>query len=405
MKVLIVTDTIHAGGAETFVLRLAKKLNEMKLQAEILSLNPDIENKELTDQYLTLTIHRIQLPLLRWIKRGDRLLRLMDIDFSLQYYLIRKIISRKYLPNYNLFHTHLISVDYLFARIKLSHPQTHIVSTLHGDYNEFEVFWQNKSAHKKLAWPKKVGLLKQQINNWVYISKQQWELFANEYKVPADKLHKIYNGYETNDALAKKENGANATGASLTFIMVARGIEAKGWEYAIKAFQQLEVHHKLVLVGKGPFLSQLNDKYKEIPNIEFSGFHPRPVELINEADVFVFPSVYKTESLPTVIIEALYCGIPVISTDIGEVAEMLMDTDTGKRAGILIEKESEQVIVTGLIQAMKTYIGNRALLSQHSALARQAAQKFSMDACCHSYIGLYNRTLALNKSNTFTPFI
>ena len=94
MRVLIVTDTIHAGGAETFVLRLADKLNRTGTPADILCLNPDIEDKELIDQYPGLTIHRVRLPLLIWIKRLDKLLRMAGIDFSLQYFLTGRVLAK-----------------------------------------------------------------------------------------------------------------------------------------------------------------------------------------------------------------------------------------------------------------------------------------------------------------------
>ena len=45
--------------------------------------------------------------------------------------------------------------------------------------------------------------------------------------------------------------------------------------------------------------------------------------MIGQCDVFVHPSIYKAESLPTVIIEALFAGVPVIATDVGEVATMI----------------------------------------------------------------------------------
>ncbi|WP_181304256.1 glycosyltransferase family 4 protein [Rufibacter sp. XAAS-G3-1] len=389
MKVLLISDTLHAGGAETFVLRLATKLKEFGIAAEILSLNPDVEDKALISRFPNVIIHRVFIKGLRWIKRLDRLLRIVGIDFSLQYQLTKKQILEKHL-HYDVYHTHLFPVDLLLSKIKELYPKIVLISTLHGDYNEFEELWQNSKAHKKLNWPVKVNLLKEKIDAWVYISQQQYELFSKGYLLPDYKLVQIYNGYESDIMPLSRQrvHGKN----ELTFIMVARGIQPKGWEYLIKAFNRLPGNHKLVLVGKGDFLENLSNVYSENRRIEFIGFHPNPVELINEADVFVFPSVYKAESLPTVIIEALYCGLPVISTRIGEVSEMLKGNEAGELAGILIEQD-DQTIIDDLVEAMSLYVHDIGVWQYHASLTRHAFEKFNMKSCAKRYINLYEAHL------------
>lgn len=400
MKVLIVSDTIHAGGAETFVLRLAKKLNEMGITAHILSLNPDMEDKVLLQQYPELTVHRVRLPLLRWIKRFDRLLRLLHINFSLQAALNQQVVTRNYLSDYHLFHTHLMPVDLLFARIKKKHPIV-VLSTLHGDYNDYEAQWQADGKHKLQHWPYKVAFIKKFIDNWVYISAAQKKLFLDNYGFLPKKLHQIYNGYEPLAPLP--EAGKNTTREQLHFIMVARGIPQKGWSFLLEAFSRISGNHRLVLVGKGQHLTELQQQYRSDSRILFAGFHPNPVELIATANVFVFPSIYQAESLPTVVIEALCCGVPVISTAVGEVPQMLLNPQTGALAGMLVTPTSETDIVAALVQCMEAYITNRQLLQAHAAETGGAFKKFSMEACSRSYLSLYQQTCSASSTLTCAP--
>lgn len=393
MNVLIVSETIHAGGAETFVLRLARKLNQLGVKTDILSLNPDLEDSELIAQFPDLTIHRAAPPMLRWVKRADRLLRMLGIDYSIQYSLTGKQIVKRGLLRYDVYHTHLMPVELLFARIKRQHPEVRIVSTLHGDYNDYEHVWQIKAGRRLLHWPQKMALIRQSVAKWVYISKNQIALFADTYKMSDARMRKIYNGYEPPVAVAPPLPHDETKG--LRFIMVARGIPEKGWEYLVKGFRQLKGAHELVLVGKGPALDALKAGCKDDPRIRFTGFHPNPVELVQDSDVFVFPSVLLAESLPTVVIEALYCGKPVIATNVGEVAEMLAIPGREESAGLLLEPDKEH-LADAVTAAMTRYIADRELLQRHQLLAREAFKKFDMAECAQKYIQVYEEVCNKN---------
>lgn len=386
MKVLLVTDTLHAGGAETFVLRLARTLNRMGVPAEILSLNPDLEDKGLIAQFPELTIHRVSLPLLRWLKRVDRLLKMLGLSTSIQYALTKRDIERRGLLNYDVYHTHLMPVDLLMARIKKQHPGLRIVSTLHGDYNGYEEHWHNKGRYRQLGWPGKVRLVKEEVDGWVYISEHQVELLEQTYGFDPAKMHKIYNGYEPPTPVVAP---APSQKEGLRFIMVARGIPEKGWQFLFKAFQQLEGPHELLAVGKGPTLDELKGQYGQDERIRFIPFHPNPAQLIAESDVFVFTSVYTAESLPTVVIEALYCGKPVISSNIGEVAEMLRIEGSDEKAGVLVEWRDPERYVDELRRAMQAFVADPALIDRYHELAPWAFAKFDMEHCARQYITLY----------------
>jgi glycosyltransferase involved in cell wall biosynthesis len=62
----------------------------------------------------------------------------------------------------------------------------------------------------------------------------------------------------------------------------------------------------------------------------------RKYELLNNADIFVFPTYYPPEGHPWVIIEAMAAGLPIISTDQGAITESVID---GKN-GFIVEKQN-----------------------------------------------------------------
>jgi glycosyltransferase involved in cell wall biosynthesis len=112
-----------------------------------------------------------------------------------------------------------------------------------------------------------------------------------------------------------------------------------------------------------------------------------------EADVFVFPSVLKAESLPTVVIEALYCGKPIIATDIGEVKEMMVISGRDEIPGIVLDADDKVHLIDALVGAMKRYVDDRALLQQHSSLAKEAFRKFDMETCARKYLKVFEEVI------------
>jgi glycosyltransferase involved in cell wall biosynthesis len=371
------------------VLRLARKLNALGDECHVLNLNPDVENAELLKGFADLTILHAPLPAPRWLRRTDWRLARLGIDFSMHGWLARRLIERNYLGRYDIFHSHLFKVDWVMAQAKRRHPQTRFVSTLHGDYQLFHESAQGGGGERIPGWKGKMELLRKECDGWVYIADKQAELLTQSYGVPAAKLHKIYNGFEPTEPVthSKKQNGDG-----LTFVMVARGIEEKGWDTLISAFQRLDSGSQLLLVGEGPYLDELRARTAPDPRITFVGFHPNPVEVIRDADVFVFPSVYRAESLPTVIMEALYCGVPVISTAIGEVPDMLA-TPSGQTCGQLIDIAPAEAMVEQLAAAMARYRADPDLLAQHRQLTGAAFEKFDMTVCAEQYRSLYQSVL------------
>ena len=170
---------------------------------------------------------------------------------------------------------------------------------------------------------------------------------------------------------------------TITFGMVARGVEQKGWNEALAAARivrsRITRPLKLVFVGGGHCLDALRLKTHE-PWVIFAGRQDEPEFFIQQFDVGLLPTCLKEESLPNSIIEYLACGKPVIATSIGGIPEM-----TGN-AGMLIPLDAAgRADVPALAEAMEQLATNPAL---HQALAAQtgtAFARFRMDKCVRAY--------------------
>lgn len=135
-------------------------------------------------------------------------------------------------------------------------------------------------------------------------------------------------------------NGRKRKGEPLRMLSIARLVEKKGIEYAIRALGQLDPHENLeyTVVGGGPLLEQLANVAKEVgveSCVRLLG--PQPDERINDelqrADVFLAPSVTSSdgdqEGIPVAIMEAMAMGLPVVSTLHSGIPELVDDEVSG----------------------------------------------------------------------------
>ena len=100
-------------------------------------------------------------------------------------------------------------------------------------------------------------------------------------------------------------------------LTVGRQIYYKGFEHLIAAMQHVDGH--LLLIGEGPLASQLKALTQELGvtgKVTFVGRCDDIVPYYVAADVFVLPSVARSEAFGIVQIEAMACGTPVVNTNL-----------------------------------------------------------------------------------------
>ena len=100
----------------------------------------------------------------------------------------------------------------------------------------------------------------------------------------------------------------------------------------------------LDLIGEGPLLDEVKayaEEKKVRHKINFIGGVENPLAHLQNADVLVLPSLI--EGLPGVLLEAMYCRVPVIAYDVGGVGEIVI-----KNRGNLIEKNNSEAFIKKL---------------------------------------------------------
>lgn len=115
----------------------------------------------------------------------------------------------------------------------------------------------------------------------------------------------------------KKEAVEKIQFNNFTFIYASRLNPRKGHRLLLEAFAELKDQDcRLLLLGKGKLENELQEFAKELKisdRVVFLGFQINPFKYLSRADCFVMTSEF--EGSPNVLVEAMACGIPVISTD------------------------------------------------------------------------------------------
>lgn len=102
---------------------------------------------------------------------------------------------------------------------------------------------------------------------------------------------------------------------------LGRLVAYKGYEYLIRAVQELDERFHLIIGGKGPLQQQLIEliaalKLEErVSMVGFVADEELPT-YFGAADIFCLSSIWKTEAFAIVQIEAMSCGKPIVSTQI-----------------------------------------------------------------------------------------
>jgi glycosyltransferase involved in cell wall biosynthesis len=137
------------------------------------------------------------------------------------------------------------------------------------------------------------------------------------------KIQVIYNFYDIDEINKMSTNDIEDEYKEIfkfpVIINMGSLTKQKGQWHLIRVFKKVKEvipKMKLVFLGEGELENELKKLVYDLKlekDVFFLGFQKNPFKFISKAKIFVFPSLY--EGFPNAIVEAMTCGIPVISSD------------------------------------------------------------------------------------------
>ncbi|MDZ7724830.1 MAG: glycosyltransferase family 4 protein [candidate division KSB1 bacterium] len=250
-----------------------------------------------------------------------------------------------------------------------------LIPTLHGvhDYSD---------GIKKYV----IQMARPFADHWISVT-QKGKQILTDIHIPPSRIQVIPNGLPVKDipATVKQNNRC------FNVLTVANLRPVKGHIYLLKAINTIirSGHRNIhfTLVGRDDMHSRLQQYAKDLKisdYITFTGFKKNINYFLGKADLFVLPSL--SEGLPLSIIEAMYCRLPVIATNVGGIPEIIIH----KKTGLLVEPADSE----DLYRKIMTLYPNAELRQKLVTNAYDYAVKnFSITTMIKSYVQFYNQVL------------
>ena len=198
-------------------------------------------------------------------------------------------------------------------------------------------------------------------NGWVAASRYTAQTLA-EHGIPADKIHVVPYGVDLQSFPPRRQPPSQDE--PFTIIYVGILIQRKGLSYLLDAVRALKSQNvRLLLRGRGGIDQELLKSYSDIDyDLKLGLPLAELVRDIQRSDVFVLPSL--AEGFAQVILEAMACGVPVVTTANTCAPDIITEGVQGFMVPIRDPQAIEEKLVWGL--------DHRDALAE---MGRQAAQQ------------------------------
>jgi len=228
------------------------------------------------------------------------------------------------------------------------------------------------------------------------------------YKIPADKVALIYQGTDI-ERFRHSENAWNESqnryllphDASPILGAIGSFEKRKGHSILFEALKELVSddlpNAHLMVVGDGPDEMMLKEKVRTLgleANVSFFPFTDNPALVFERVDMTILPSLYK-EGLPNVLLESMSMGVPVVSSNIGGVSEIVFDGETG----YIVQPGNK----SALANAIKTLWADQDAYQEMKIKTRKLiTENFNKETQFSKFISYFQSQL-LSRENKINP--
>jgi glycosyltransferase involved in cell wall biosynthesis len=291
---------------------------------------------------------------------------------------------------------------------KLKVPQKYDIEVSPG-YAEFDMVLNSPDKNsRKIGWfHTDVGYDKDQqrvlsriekmkrFDFMIFGSKQTRQVIEDLYNVTYPKSTVIYNVIKVDEVLKKAELFDYSFKTNVpVFSSMGRLHHRKGYHTLMKVHKRLledGFEHQIAVIGGGNEMENLLNQRKEL-QVEESFLlldsQTNPYPYIKASDFFILPT--QSESYPLVIGEVMCMRKPIISTNVGGIAEMIED----RKDGVLIKYDEDE-----MYQAMKNFITNPNLVEKISEGTATAYHKFDENEIYRQVSEVFEQQYQLKLNN------
>jgi len=226
----------------------------------------------------------------------------------------------------------------------------------------------------------------------VSVSKESAQDLIKNFGLKKEKIKVIYNPLNVKEIekLSKEplEKKYQEIFKKPVIINMGRMSKQKGQRHLIKVFKEVKKTIKearLVILGSGELQPELNKIVKDLGienDVYLLGWQSNPFKFLAKSKMFVLSSLW--EGLPYVLLEAMACGLPIVSYDCKSGPREILAPDTNfnfqtknieyAEYGILVKEENEELLGRAVVKVLL----DKNLLSQLKEKSKKRAEDFNV---------------------------
>lgn len=294
MRITLVIATLGSGGAERVMSMMANYWADSGRHVTLVTLSsPDADFYAVDPR-----VRRVGLGLLGYSQTVFAAVR----NNLLRVWRLRRAMKASR-PDVVVSFVDRTNVLALLSSLGLGKP---VIVSEHTDPRHYSVgpFWE---AMRRLLYPQAAA---------VVVLTNGLRLWAERF-VRKEAVYVIPNSVHVPDV--SSESGSQVlTGSARTVAAMGRLSPEKGFDLLLEAFARCTHRHNwsLMIIGEGderPRLEAMTSELGIKDRVIMPGRSKNPFPLLRRADLFVLPS--RLEGFPMALVEAMACGLPVITTD------------------------------------------------------------------------------------------
>lgn len=350
-KLLIVIDNLAIGGAQNMVYELVNNLDRTNYHVTVLCYG--IKNNSSIEEKLEKLCPVIYLHV-----QGK-------ITLSLMWKVLRKITALK--PD--ILHAHLGGITFALPWTLL-HRKPLVVTAHTKPSKAFSS--KNEKMLRLLGLKKKKFAL-------VAVSKENHQACKRYFNVNDNKCFCVNNGIDLNRFKQKEHD-------DFVLINVARQDENKNQTMLLHCFARFHSEYpktKLLLVGDGPLHEEL---VSQVGLLNLTNCVQLPGNVANTEDYYADSDVYiqcsHREAMPLSVLEAMATGLPIISTDVGGLKDVVQEN------GFLIPDNDEDALYRAIWQVYHSTANEKKSMSMAS---QRIVQGYSSESMARQYEKIYDK--------------
>lgn len=307
--------------------------------------------------------------------------------FAFEEFAARRLLRKE---RFDLIHSHwLIPQGFVAQRVANAFRMPH-VATAHGS----DVFGlRSKPLRMAKSWVANRATC-------VTVNSEATRSKVQELSRRSDGVAKVPNGvrWKGRGPARSVPGELPSDNADPVLLFVGRLVEMKGVEHLLRAFKLMATQYprmRLLIAGDGPDrvrLEALSVALHVADRVSFRGWVQQAdlSDLFEQADIFIGPTTTdrngSTEAQGIVFLEAMACGIPVIGTSVGGIAEVVRDGETG----LVVPPDDPAEIA----DAAAKLLGNHDLVAHLTTRANDmVGREFSREATTRRMIGVYEKCI------------